>query len=94
MKRIIGIVCAFIVVGLMLLADRLESSSVSYLGTVFWMLGIALGALVIYWQANRTKVSPMILLVAFVPFLNLLLIPLVCIVLAVMPSKASKKPVK
>jgi len=87
MKRIIGVLSSFGVVGLMLLADFLESSSISYLGTIFWMVAIVGGALVLYWQAKRTSVSPVILVVAFIPFFNLLLIPLVAIVLALLPSK-------
>ena len=88
MERILGVICSFGVVGLMLLADSLESLSVSYMGSLLWMIAIFLGALVIFWQAGRTKVSQVVLIVAFVPFLNLLLIPLVTIILGCLPAKA------
>ncbi len=90
MNRIIGVVCSFAVVGLMLLADSLESSSVSNLGSVLWMVAIVAGALVLGWQAKRTSTTPVILIVAFIPFFNLLLIPLVSIIIASQPTKTSK----
>jgi hypothetical protein len=51
------------------------------------MVAIVLGALVIFWQASRTIVSPVIIVVAIIPFLNILLIPLVTIILALLPTK-------
>ena len=90
MQRIIGVLCSFGIIALMLSADRLENSSVSYLGSLIWMLAILLGIALIYWQASRTRVSPFICVVAFIPYFNLILIPIVSIILAILPSKKSK----
>jgi len=51
------------------------------------MVAIVSGALVLYWQAKRTKTTPLVLVVAFIPFFNLLLIPLASIILALKPYK-------
>lgn len=90
MSRIIAILGAFGVVGLALYADRLEVSSPS-LGSLLWIGALFFGIALLFWQANRARVTPLVALVALIPYLNLVLIPLVTIVLAFKPVKNHKK---
>lgn len=89
LMKITGVIAPFALVGLALSADWLETKY-AWVGALLWMVFMVGSALLLILQAIRTKVSPAVCVVALIPFLNLVLVPLVGVILAFLPTKNRK----
>lgn len=86
--RILAVIASFCLVGMALFADRLEVTSPGW-GSFLWIAFQALGALLLLWQARRVKRSSIVCIVALIPYLNLILLPLASILLSFLPRRKS-----
>ena len=90
MKRFTTVLLSFALVGVALIADSVELSNPN-IGALLWGSLFIGGVALLFWLAKLRNRSPFISLIALIPYLNLLLIPLASLILAIAPSRKSKK---